>query len=287
MSKKIIMMKGLPASGKSTWAREMLGKKKGAYKIVNKDLLRTMLDAGEWSPSKEKLIVKCRDSVINMAVKNGYSIIVDDTNLPPKHEENLRCIAEEHGVEFEVKDLTDVSITECLKRDAKRANPVGPEVIKRMYTQFLAKSILPAKWDINLPVIFQCDLDGTLAIHNGRSPYDAASCGSDSLNIRLADMLQLFRSSGQEVIFLTGREDTYREQTQQWLDDNHFGGCKLYMRKGGDSRKDFVVKEEMYREHIEGIYSVAGVFDDRAQVCRMWHELGLPLFRVGDPDAEF
>lgn len=32
---------------------------------------------------------------------------------------------------------------------------------------------------------------------------------------------------------------------------------------------------------------VDGVFDDRARVCRMWYAKGIPLFRVGDPDAEF
>jgi hypothetical protein len=59
------------------------------------------------------------------------------------------------------------------------------------------------------------------------------------------------------------------------------------MRHNGDYRKDVVVKEEMYNDHIKGKYNVTVVIDDRLQVCRMWHRLGLPLLRVGDPDADF
>jgi len=43
----------------------------------------------------------------------------------------------------------------------------------------------------------------------------------------------------------------------------------------------------LYEKCIKGKFNVNAVFDDRLQVCRMWHELGLPLFRVGDPDADF
>ncbi len=59
------------------------------------------------------------------------------------------------------------------------------------------------------------------------------------------------------------------------------------MRKGDDTRPDAAVKEELYSQHIKGKYNVVAVFDDRLQVCRLWHKLGLPLFRVGDPDADF
>ena len=48
--KTLYMMKGLPASGKSTAAKQMLNTLSGRnMKIVNKDLLRLMLDDGHWS----------------------------------------------------------------------------------------------------------------------------------------------------------------------------------------------------------------------------------------------
>jgi hypothetical protein len=59
------------------------------------------------------------------------------------------------------------------------------------------------------------------------------------------------------------------------------------MRKTGDKRQDAIVKQEIYDTKIKGKYNILAVFDDRPQVCRMWHQNGLPLFKVGDPDADF
>ena len=49
---KLIMTKGLPASGKSTWAKQYLDDNPGT-KRVNKDDLRAMLDNGKWSKRNE------------------------------------------------------------------------------------------------------------------------------------------------------------------------------------------------------------------------------------------
>lgn len=38
------MLKGLPASGKSTYAKELVLKSPGKYKRINKDDLRAMVD---------------------------------------------------------------------------------------------------------------------------------------------------------------------------------------------------------------------------------------------------
>lgn len=46
MSKRVIILKGLPGSGKSTWAKEQLEKYPGRYKRICKDDLRAMLASG-------------------------------------------------------------------------------------------------------------------------------------------------------------------------------------------------------------------------------------------------
>ena len=48
---KIIMLKGLPASGKSTWARERQ-KEGGNFLVISKDEIRKMF--GGYKPSREK-----------------------------------------------------------------------------------------------------------------------------------------------------------------------------------------------------------------------------------------
>ncbi len=52
-------------------------------------------------------------------------------------------------------------------------------------------------------------------------------------------------------------------------------------------RKDTIVKEEIFWRDIADNYNVQFVIDDRPSVARMWRELGLKVFQVGDPHIEF
>lgn len=287
---KILILKGLPASGKSTFAKKLADEH--GYKIVNKDQLRLMLDNGKWSRGNEKFVLSVRNAIILEALDKGHNIVVDDTNLSPDHEADIRALVEKFvkmkwkEVDIEVK-MFDTPLLECIDRDRKRDGKakVGEKVIREMYNRYLRKELKPVEFNPALSSAVLCDLDCTLALHNGRSPYDAAKCESDLLNSSLAVILRQFNNG--HIIFLSGREEIFREQTQRWLDKHGFGGLQLIMRPAGDKRNDAIVKQELYEAHIKGKYNVLAVFDDRARVCRMWHSLGLPLYRVGDPDSEF
>lgn len=58
----------------------------------------------------------------------------------------------------------------------------------------------------------------------------------------------------------------------------------LFMRSGGDTRRDSIVKAEIYHEHIEPFFEVKYVVDDRPQVIDGWRELGLRVLAVTDPE---
>ena len=60
---KLIMTRGLPASGKSTWAKEQVIASGGRTKRVNKDDLRAMIDNSVWSKQNEKNILAVRDFI--------------------------------------------------------------------------------------------------------------------------------------------------------------------------------------------------------------------------------
>jgi predicted kinase len=72
-----------------------------------------------------------------VSLRCGKHVIVDDTNLAPKHEARLRELAEKHGADFQIIDFTHVSVDECIERDRGRSNCVGEKVIRDMYQQFL------------------------------------------------------------------------------------------------------------------------------------------------------
>lgn len=292
--KKIIMLKALPGAGKSTLAKQMQEKDPNLVR-VNRDTLREMLHNGKWSSKREKQIVITRDNIIRDTLLRGHSIIVDDTNLSPNNEKDLRVLAGVHGAEFEVIDLTDVPLETCIERDLKRPNSVGSKVIMRMYNQFLKpkreeKAIVPYG-DSNLPTCIISDLDGTLACVHDRNPYDGKSCGSDLVNISVAEILSVFKTHDvapvDKVILFSGRNGESELETKKWLEDNGITFDELYMRKPGDSRKDSIIKEEMFNEYIEGKYQVLFIIDDRKSVKRMWVSKGIPVLDVNQFDEEF
>ena len=138
---RVILTRGLPASGKTTWASRVLAESPGAYKRVNKDELRLMLDGGKWSPANERFVEAVRDQIILAAVGAGTNVIVDDTNLDPRHEAHIRRLVEGKA-EVVVEDF-DVPLDECIRRDAERPAPVGERVIRQMYRDFLAPPVAP------------------------------------------------------------------------------------------------------------------------------------------------
>jgi hypothetical protein len=56
------------------------------------------------------------------------------------------------------------------------------------------------------------------------------------------------------------------------------------MRPAGDSRRDAIVKQEIFDTEVRDRWRVVGVFDDRRQVVRMWRALGLTVFQVAEGD---
>lgn len=289
---KLIMTKGLPASGKSTWAKQYLDDNPGT-KRVNKDDLRAMLDNGKWSKRNEQTVLSIRDEIIGACLFNGDSIIVDDTNLAPKHENDLRAIANAYKAEFIIQDFTHVPLEECLKRDKGRQNPVGEAVILRMYNDFLKKPVEPAPISNSLPWCVICDLDGTAFKMNGRGPFEWDKVDTDLPRTHVIDaVLGLAAADNSRVIFVSGRDSVCRDKTILSI-NRHIGlmpgsSCDLLMRPAGDNRKDSIIKRELYENHILGKYNVRAVFDDRAQVTRTWKELGLGdrTFRVGLIDED-
>lgn len=279
---KIIMTQGLPGSGKSTWARQYQAEHPGTVR-VSKDDLRAMLHDSKHSRGRENFVLKVRDDIVCQALFDGHDVIVDDTNFNPIHRERMDLIAKLWEATVEIKDFTDVPLETCIKRDLRRHRSVGERVIRQMHRQYLETRSAKISRDPSLRDAIICDLDGTLALFGDANPYNR-DFTKDEINKSVRNILWF---CAEDVILLSGRKEQFREQTGQWLKSNGIGYKHLYMRRNDDNRKDVAVKEEIYNEHIRGKYNVTMVIDDRLAVCRLWHRLGLPLFRVGDPDADF
>jgi uncharacterized HAD superfamily protein len=77
------------------------------------------------------------------------------------------------------------------------------------------------------------------------------------------------------IIILTGRSDDFYEDTEKWLTENNIHFDLLLMRAKSDSRKDAIIKKELYEKKIKPDFEITFAVDDRNQVVDMWREEGI------------
>lgn len=290
---KLLVLQGIPCSGKSTWAREFVSGKKD-WVIVNRDSLRSMR-GDYWIPEQEDFITVLEDYAVQSALKSGLSVIVDATNLNPKTISRLEIIATTHSAVLETK-LFKIDLKEAIRRDIIRGEKggisVGKKVIENFYYKYpIVQDLVDDRYylgqDEHKPKCVIVDIDGTLALRNGRNPFDYGKVLEDRFNHPVGKLLIHLDLDNIEIIFVSGRENktleagvTVMDLTSTWL--GHFGckGRQLFLRKEGDMRSDDIVKREIFEDHIKPNYNVIAVLDDRDKVVKMWRDLGLLCLQV-------
>lgn len=296
---------GLPASGKSTHARTL-----DALRFSLDDYRSMMGTSKEtWSNEKEAVAIDAMMASATAAIRAGYDIVVDNTHLVPRLPKKYRKAWSSLDVRFRVHDFTDVSVEECISRDADREDGhVGEDVIRKLAERHadakkngwrlsepwmnMAEYVHPTPYcpDLSLPPAIIVDIDGTVAIHGDeRGHYEYDKISTDTPNRAVIDLVCAVSEdldNPTRVIFLSGREDRCMDDTKAWL-DRHVGSAywdDLFMRKTGDHRPDYIIKQELFDAHIRSDYCVCWVLDDRDQVVKMWREMGLTCLQVAPGD---
>jgi predicted kinase len=281
MTLQLILTKGLPASGKTTWAKDYVANRNDTANLC-KDDLRLQLPT---TKKREKQVIQVRDILTEHYLSIGLSVIWSDTNLNPTHERRAQELAAKHGAIVKIQDFTHVPMEECIQRDLKRLNSVGQQVIRQMYYDYLFQPETPII-EPDRPTCYLVDVDGTLAINTTRPFFAWERVGEDSPNPTVIQLVQQLAQQHQ-ILVLSGRSAVCRSQTIDWLDRYQIPHQQLLMRAADDFRSDDIIKSELYDTHIRDQFTVLGVIDDRPKVCRMWRQLGLSVFQVGNPDYEF
>lgn len=303
---KMILTRGVPASGKSTWAKAWVEEDPINRVRVNRDNLRWTLGVkgGVGDQWQEEEVTHWQNQMIVRYLSQGKDVVVDNTNLRARHVKELMKLAQKWGAEVEFKDFP-IIYEEAYKRDIVRSlqgeRSVGKDVLKMFFDKFVGKNgSLPPIPEIAIdfgPVfrpyvepkvgqhVIIVDIDGTLAHMNGRSPYDGSLVHTDTFDHIIGWIASDWRfTRGAQVFVLSGRDAKYRQVTEEWLRANEFEYDRLYMRPEGDTRNDAVVKDELFEKHIAGSYIVDFILDDRNRVVEMWRAKGLRVLQVADGD---
>ena len=136
---KLIITRGLPASGKSTWAKKWVLEDPEHRVRINQDDIRLMLGK-YWVPSREELVQRIQKEALIEALERGYDIVIDNTNLNKKVLDFYRALVIDHGNHaIEYKDFFDTSLSVCIERDKNRDLQVTEKVIRSFYNNYKDK----------------------------------------------------------------------------------------------------------------------------------------------------
>lgn len=291
--------RGLPGSGKTYWAGQWTAEDTNNRVRINRDDLRSMLDDGRWIKGvTEGRLLVARDAAVLALLRKGVDVVCDDTNLPNYSVRSLAKLAQQADATFEVHDFTDTPIETCIARDAARDRVIGEDVIRDLHTRFIRGNAYPLPMPEDhaaaaAPAVYEpkpgarkaalVDIDGTVALAGDRSPYDETRVADDQPNTAVIQVARALRGDGCRLVFMSGRSEGCRAATERWL-NQHIGGQYdgPFMRPAGDTRKDSIVKGELFDQHLRDAYDVTCVLDDRQQVVDAWRAMGLTVLQVAE-----
>lgn len=135
----VIILRGVPGCGKTTWARDFM-RKRSWYQRISRDDLRQMFRFGHYSPQQEKFIREMQAQLIMDVLKDDPHLVIDNTNLRERDVREIKshCIGWWHGapsISIEILEF-HAPLEICIARDALRAEPVGAERIAEMHTRW-------------------------------------------------------------------------------------------------------------------------------------------------------
>ncbi len=295
---RIIAMVGCSGSGKSTRARQIQKETPNSI-IVSRDSIRKMLfgyndlTISDYYEPRDEVYIKESDvsryeqTLIYDSLEQGKVVISDNTHVRIRDLKQLMYFNVDVTLEIVNTDMETI-----LKRNVLRHGKQDLETIEKQYEVFksnmdsnnyntldLTPTTIHNNTKLKPCVVF--DIDGTLAHKGRRSPYDMTKVYQDSVDYPTKVMLKSLRDKGYDIIICTGRTDDGfgLEQSELWLSQNGMKYDGMYIRQNGDTRADWVVKEEFWREICKTRH-VVGMFDDRLQVVRRARLLGFKVFNV-------
>jgi predicted kinase len=143
----LILLIGLPSSGKSTLARQLLAED-SRRRLISTDILRQQLFGSEsiqgpWLLIWRQVQIQFKQTVLQISQGIATEAIYDATNAQRRHRREVIALARATGFNYITAVWVDTPIWLCLARNKRRASEAPPqearivpeEVVLRMHRQ--------------------------------------------------------------------------------------------------------------------------------------------------------
>lgn len=132
---QVILTRGIPGSGKSTWAKELISTNP-SFVRVNRDAIRLMVYGQPYSQDEklEKLVRHIERQTVSQCLQDGFNVVIDNTHCAISSIfKVIYAVEQQWDSEVSIR-IVDFPIDkyEAMRRDRLRPNPVGKRVIESM-----------------------------------------------------------------------------------------------------------------------------------------------------------
>lgn len=163
--REIIFCVGMPASGKSTFAKKWVAEHpEDRYRFNNDDILKSMT-GGHYSKQAYLAIRDMQSGLLKYAIQHGVGVVLDNTHMNPFVLDSMfklvTDLVNEHmketGVQYKVTiaDFTDVPIEVCKERNRLRESPMPETEYDKFYSDITSiKELIRSYKDAELATIY-------------------------------------------------------------------------------------------------------------------------------------
>ena len=128
----LLMMKGLPLSGKTEWALGWVAKGRNRVRVSWTDIMATL---GRKSRDRRLLAYETSTHLMVQAMKRGCDVVLDEMNLDSRTFATFMARAQMLGARVEWHNMKK-SCEECKRRNAQAGHPVDDMEIERLAHEF-------------------------------------------------------------------------------------------------------------------------------------------------------
>lgn len=315
---KLIMLCGPAGSGKTTYRRQLIQENNDIATVVSGDEQGKQHREIFAEAIKDKhptiiidrmsFNVEQRSRFLKPAKEAGYNTEVVVFHVPRQTCYDRIMARENHPtINGNFSEIKYGAVVKEWKNEPETKKQQSNSALDTFFTKY--ERVEDTEADVvtrlghegNKPTAIICDLDGTLCnidhrLHHvkheikkhNRWDLFNKEIVNDGLNAWCANILNqmnvedFFHNISNQIVLCSGRVDSCRKDTVDWLAKHKIPYQHLFMRHRSDFRQDYIIKEIILDFEILPRYSVLFAIDDRLQVTQMWRRRGIVCLQCAE-----